>query len=80
MLADELNRFNHFLTEQINLGATLSPEEALDAWRAENPPEDDDTVEVLREALAAMKAGDRGMPLEEFDRDFRQRHGLPPRP
>ena len=41
--------------------------------------EEEDVVEVLREGLAALQAGDRGVPLEEFDRDFRQRHGLPPR-
>ena len=33
---------------------------------------------ALSEALADMEAGDHGIPLEEFDRKFRQRHSIPP--
>jgi hypothetical protein len=40
-------------------------------------PADLDAVEAIREALADMDAGDHGTPLEEFDREFRRRHGLP---
>ncbi len=33
---------------------------------------------ALSEALTDMEAGDHGIPLEEFDRKFRQRHSIPP--
>jgi len=60
----------------------MTPENPLGAWRSQNPPatDFDDTVAAVREALADMEAGDTGTPFEEFDRDFRLRHGLPPRP
>jgi hypothetical protein len=35
-------------------------------------------VAALKEALADMEAGDRGVPLEEFDDKFRQRHSISP--
>lgn len=76
----ELTSFHEFLTERLSTGeGNLSREEAIDAWRAEHPIEGDfdETVLALREALADMEAGDTGMPLAEFDRAFRQRHGLP---
>jgi hypothetical protein len=78
--AAELARFQEFIAHHLAKGEVIAPEEALDLWRLENPnPDDfDDTVQALREALEDMAAGDCGVPLEEFDRDFRRRHGLPP--
>ena len=59
----------------------MTPENPLDVWHSQNPPatDFDDTVAAVREALADMEAGDAGTPFEEFDRDFRLRHGMPPR-
>jgi hypothetical protein len=78
---DELSSFHDFLSRKLTSGAAqLSPEEALDLWRAEHPDGDDfsNNVAALREALADMEAGDHGLPLEQFDRKFRQRHAIPP--
>jgi hypothetical protein len=74
----ELVRFHEFLDETLRSGLRLSPEEALDLWRQRNPATDDfqDTVVALREAIAEMDAGDTGQPFEDFDREFRMRHGL----
>ncbi len=36
-----------------------------------------DDVAAIQEALTEMSNGDRGIPFEDFDRDFRQRHNLP---
>jgi hypothetical protein len=76
----ELARFHEFIASHVAKGGRLTPEEALDLWRAKHPSPDDaaDTVQALRDALTDMEAGDCGVPLEEFDRTFRQRHGLPP--
>jgi hypothetical protein len=77
----ELTNFHRFISERIVSGDTdLSPEEALDLWRAENPAshEQGETVAAVREALAAYQAGDRGVPLAQFDREFRERHNLGP--
>ena len=75
----ELARFQQFISSHLEKGDGLSPEEALDLWRAENPGADDvaDTVHALQEALADMDAGDTGIPLDDFDRAFGNRHGLP---
>ena len=78
---DELSSFSDFLSQELASGAArLSPEEVLDMWRAEHPSADDypNDVAALKEALADMEAGDQGMPLEQFDRTFRQRHSIPP--
>ena len=78
---DELRDFHRFLSEKVsNGGAALSPEEALDEWRSHHPlaETDDDDLEAIQEALDDIANGDTGVPLEEFDREFRARHGLPP--
>ena len=75
----ELELFQQFIIEQLQQGRPLSPEEALDLWRIENPKDHEfsDTVTALREAISEMDSGDLGMPLDEFDRAFRRNHGLP---
>ncbi len=80
-IQDELYSFHAFVSRKLTDDASqLSPEEVLDLWRTENPAADDypNHVAALKEALADMEAGDHGMPLEEFDRDFRLRHAIPP--
>lgn len=75
----ELAQFQQFLVDHLQKGDGLSPEEALDLWRLRHPNPDDlaDSVRALREALAEFDAGERGVSLEEFDREFRRHHGLP---
>ncbi|MBX9789299.1 MAG: hypothetical protein K2Y37_10320 [Pirellulales bacterium] len=75
----DLERFRDYLSGCLSQGNGLSPEEALDLWRSDNPSGEciSDDVEAVRQALADMDAGDKGVPLEEFDREFRKRHGLP---
>jgi hypothetical protein len=69
--AEELASFHRFLGQRLeSCRADLSPEEAVDLWRAEHPLPSDraDTVTALREALADFAQGDRGVPIDEFDR------------
>ena len=69
--------FYDFLGQTLSHGERETPPEALlRKWRAQR--EYDETVEAIREGIAQMEAG-LGRPLEEFDREFRQRNGLPPR-
>jgi hypothetical protein len=75
--SDELREFHRFLTNKLSAdGIDLSPEEALDEWRRLNPQTQasDENVAAIREALDDVAAGDRGIPFDEFDRDFRKRH------
>jgi hypothetical protein len=75
----ELKDFHDFLASKLAAGdVALSPEEALDQWRGEHPSiaAFDQDVAALQEALADMEAGDRGLPIDDFDQRFRQRHGL----
>jgi hypothetical protein len=77
---DELRDFHRFLSEKLNAGRVdCSPEEALDEWRRLHPDAQasDEDVAAIQEALTEMANGDRGIPFEEFDRDFRRRHNLP---
>jgi hypothetical protein len=77
--ATELAQFKQFIVDHLQKGDILSPEEALDLWRLTHPISDDlaDSVSALREALADLDSGERGVPLDEFDREFRRRHNLP---
>jgi hypothetical protein len=78
-MLDELRAFHEFLSEQLSNQKDFSPEEALDAWRGLHPDasELEDEVAAIRQALDNMVNGDRGMPFDEFDRDFRNRQNLP---
>ncbi len=78
--AGELYRFHAFLSEKLARGLTqISPEEALDLWRADHPVAEESARDVaaVKEALADMEAGDVGLPLDQFDREFRKRHSMP---
>lgn len=74
----ELARFQLFVADYVaGHNEDLSPEEALDLWRARNPLSDDatSTTSALRDALDDLAAGDRGVLLEEFDEQFQSRNG-----
>jgi hypothetical protein len=75
----ELASFHQFVAIKLAENqADLSPEDVLDLWRGEHPltDEDADAVAAVEEALADIEAGDEGRSWEEFNEEFRQRHGL----
>ena len=75
----ELVSFHRFVADQIQHGSdNVSPEEALDLWRATRPAADDfeETVSAVREALQDMAEGDCGVAFERFDHEFRERRKL----
>ncbi|MFL5245450.1 MAG: hypothetical protein ACJ8FY_25415 [Gemmataceae bacterium] len=79
-IIEELREFHRFLSDKLSAdGIHLSPEEALDEWRRLNSQAHalDEEVAAIGEALDDMAKGDRGIPFDEFDRDFRNRHNLP---
>jgi hypothetical protein len=49
-------------------------------WRIHHPSPQQyaEDVDAIREALADMKAGDPGTPLDVFRTEFRKRHNLNP--
>lgn len=72
---NELANFHVFVAKRLKRGEQeMSPEEALDLCHAEHPDPDEfgDTVQALREAIADMEAGDTGVPLDQFDREFQR--------
>jgi hypothetical protein len=78
-IENELASFHRFVGIKLSeKNSDLSAEEALDLWRDEHPlvDETDDATAAVEEALADMEAGDLGRPWEDFEREFRQRHGL----
>ena len=79
-LIQELREFHRFLTDKLSAdGIDLSPEEALDEWRRLHPQSQafDEDVAAIQEALADMAKGDCGIPFDQFDCDFRERHNSP---
>ncbi len=83
----DVKQFHQFIAQQLTSGdAELSPEGLLDEYRMIHPIDDDEfdddgltDLEAVQEALDDIAAGDKGISLEEFDRKFREEHGLPPR-
>ena len=78
--AEELRDFHRFLGDKLSSdGIELSPEEVLDEWRRLHPRTQtfEEDVAAIQEALDDMAKGDRGIPFDQFDRDFRNRHNLP---
>jgi hypothetical protein len=77
---NELESFHRFLGDQLARGdSTLSPEECLKLWRAQNPSEDafEAEAQAIREAIDDMRAGDVGQPLQEFLLEFRAQRSIP---
>ena len=74
--ANEAVEFHRFLGEQLQGGAEMkTPEQAIAAWRRQRPvpPELADGVAALREAIAAINAGDRGRPVAEVIAEARKK-------
>lgn len=73
--SNDLAAFVHFAQGQLRSGENdLSPEECLLRYRGQTASPAD--IAALREALDAMHRGDTGIPLDEFDREFRRTHGI----
>jgi hypothetical protein len=77
--SSELERLHEFILEKLADGASqLSPEDALDQWRAENPSFEElaESAEAVKRALADMEAGDAGRPANEVIADLRRKYGV----
>lgn len=85
--ASELRAFYDFVGEKLRLSESrLTPESVFDEWQSLHSEhdqdefiDDQDDYEAIKESLDAMHAGEPAKSVEEFERDFRERHGLPPR-
>jgi hypothetical protein len=79
---EDLQAFRAFIDQQLaDGGAALTPFEVLDLWEIQNPTDEEreETLAAIRQGLKDADEG-RVRPFEEFDIEFRQKHGLPPRP
>ena len=79
---NDLRAFKGFIEDKLsNGGADLTLDEALVHWEVENQTDEEreDTLRAIGEGLSDIEAG-RSRPFEEFDREFRSKHGLPSRP
>ncbi len=77
--ANDLHAFRSFIDDELAQGgAGLTLDEALARWDYENSSEEEreETRAAIRRGLADIDAG-RVRPFEEFDREFRAKHGLP---
>jgi hypothetical protein len=79
--SSNLTAFIQFATVQMQTDAELTLEEALDRWWEAHPPEfsNEEAEEIetmIQEALGDIAAGEKGIPFEEFSREFKQRNGL----
>jgi hypothetical protein len=79
---NDLRAFKGFIDDKLsNGGADFTLDEALIQWEVENQTDEEreDTLRAIGEGLSDIEAG-RTRPLEEFDREFRSKYGLPSRP
>jgi hypothetical protein len=75
-MRSDVQEFHQFLGECLQQGQSFAcAEAAVEAWRDLHPVEDDATAD-LQAALQQLASGDPGLTLEEFDRQFRSRHGV----
>jgi hypothetical protein len=80
--ANDARAFRDFLDANLGLDdEKLTLYEYLDLWDFENSTNEakEKTLRAIQQGLADADAG-RSKPLDEFDREFRRKHGLPPRP
>ena len=80
--ANDLQAFKGFIEEKLaNGGAELTLDAALVHWDIENQTDEEReaTFRGISDGLADVEAG-RTRPFEQFDREFRSKHGLPSRP
>lgn len=83
----QLRAFYDFVGDKLRLSESrLTPERVFEEWQSlhsENEHEefidDQDDDVAIKESLDAMHAGEPAKSLEQFERDFRENHGLPPR-
>ena len=84
MAADRINdpfAFRDFLNAKLAADAPpFTLDDVLIQWEAENQADEErrESLQAIREGLDDVAAG-RTRPFEEFDREFRGRHGLPQR-
>jgi hypothetical protein len=72
---NDLAAFLHFAQGQLREdGTDLSPEECLSLYRSQQASDED--IAAVKEALEAMHRGDVGIPIDEFDHQFRQKNGI----
>lgn len=76
--SSDFSGFVQFAAAQLQAGTELTPEQAVEQWRAMHPSEDEaaDLEAAIQEAIDDMEAGQKGIPFEEFKREFRLRNGL----
>jgi len=80
---NELRDFRDFLSQKLsNGGAEVSPEEALDEWRTGHPESHakDEDAAAIQEALDDLAGGERALPFEAFDKEFRAKHQMRTKP
>ena len=78
---NDVRAFRSFLDEKLSDGApSFTLDETLGLWEYENASDEqrEETLVAIRQGLADVEAGPV-RPFEDFDREFRQRHGLTPR-
>ncbi len=78
---NDLKAFRVLVDEKLSDGkASLTPEDALSCWEYENQTDEEcqATLRAVPQGLVDAEAG-RVRPIDDSDREFRQKHGLAPR-
>jgi hypothetical protein len=78
---NDLRAFKTFVDEKLSGGeASLTLDDALSYWEFENQTEEEReaTLRAIRQGLADAEAG-KVRSIDDFDHEFRQKHGLAPR-
>jgi hypothetical protein len=76
---NDLIAFRDFIDQKLAKGGNaLTPAQCLDLWEIENVSDEERaaTIVALREAIDDMRAGDSGMPADEFLAGLRRKYNL----
>jgi hypothetical protein len=76
---NDLRAFRQYIDEQLTNGcAEMTLDEALIHWEAENQSdaEKENTLRAIEQGFSDIAAG-RTRSFEDFDREFRSKHGMP---
>jgi hypothetical protein len=71
-IENDLNNSNQFVKTHAASAPTI--DELFDTWRVQNPAESD--AAATRASLNDLDSGERGVPIEDFNKSIAEKHKL----
>jgi len=80
--SSDYSAFVQFAAAQLQAGTEITPEQAVEQWRAMHPSDDEmsDIEALVQEAIDDVAAGDKGIPFDDVLKEIEMRYGMKPTP